>query len=120
MFNALVFASGCDFLKLFGLRAAARYIVPGTRPAAVTCVVLSVASMSVPALLADDGSANAPVGTPPLIGLLNGYAVRPRWAVAGVDYYVGTPSGTALRDPSTISMQGVSVNRPTSSVQVSG
>jgi Right handed beta helix region len=59
-----------------------------------------------------DGAANAPAGTPQLPTLLNGYAVRPAWQVAGVDYAVGVPSGTVLKDP-TIAANlpaGVSIN----------
>src|SRR4029077_13281909 len=33
---------------------------------------------------------------------LNGYAVRPSWNVAGVDYAVGYSAGTVLKDPETI------------------
>jgi hypothetical protein len=40
--------------------------------------------------------------------LLSGYAARPPWAVAGVDYFVGYPSGTILKDPATIDIDGVS------------
>ena len=58
-----------------------------------------------------DGSANAPAGAPQLPSLLNGYAVRPPWEVAGVDYAVGVPTGTTLKDPTLrISMSGVSVD----------
>ena len=46
-----------------------------------------------------DGAANAPAGAPQLPGLLSGYAVRPAWQVAGVDYAVGVPTGMALKDP---------------------
>ena len=67
-----------------------------------------------------DGSANAPAGTPPLPNLLNGYAHRAPWEVAGVDYAVGVPSGTVLQNPSTISMAGVSVNTSTHTVTVFG
>ena len=67
-----------------------------------------------------DGSANAPAGTPQMTNLLNGYAVRPSWEVAGVDYAVGIPSGTTLKDPSTISMAGVSVNTSSHVVTVTG
>lgn len=35
--------------------------------------------------------------------LLSGYAARPSWLVAGVDYPVGLPSGTTLAAPSTLS-----------------
>ena len=50
----------------------------------------------------DDGSGNASVGTPLLPGLLAGYAARPAWMVAGVDYAVGVPTSTALMNPATI------------------
>ena len=39
-------------------------------------------------------------GTPQLPDLFGGYSVRPPWQVAGVDYAVGVPAGTALKDPS--------------------
>ena len=48
-----------------------------------------------------DGSANAPAGTPQFASLLNGYATRPAWNVAGVDYAVGYAAGTVLKDPMT-------------------
>ena len=53
-----------------------------------------------PPLNLGDGSANAPAGTPPeLPNLLSGYAVRPSWNVAGVDYAVGIHQRTVLKDP---------------------
>ena len=52
--------------------------------------------------------------------MLSAFAVRPPWEVAGVDYAVGVPSGTVLKDPSTIVMTGVSVNTSTHVVTVSG
>ena len=55
-----------------------------------------------PPLNLGDGSANAPAGAPQMSTLLSGYAVRPSWNVAGVDYAVGVPAGTALKDPNTI------------------
>ena len=73
-----------------------------------------------PPLNSADGSANAPSGTPQLANLLSGYAVRPSWNVAGVDYAVGVPSGTVLKDPSTISMAGVSVDVADHVINVSG
>jgi hypothetical protein len=69
---------------------------------------------------ANDGSSGAPAGTPLLPTLLNGYAVRPSWKVAGVDYAVGVPSGAKLANPSTISMSGVSVNAASHTVTISG
>ena len=68
----------------------------------------------------NDGSANAPAGAPQLPNLLSGYAVRPPWKVAGVDYAVGVPSGTALKDWETISQPGVSINTATHTVYVTG
>jgi len=56
------------------------------------------------------GSANVPTGVAQFSSLLSGYRTRPEWKVAGVDYYVGTPSGAALKDPTTISIAGVSVD----------
>jgi hypothetical protein len=73
-----------------------------------------------PPLNLGDGSANAPAGTPELPTLLSGYAVRPSWNVAGVDYAVGMPSGTILKAPSTISMVGVSVDVADHVIKVSG
>jgi hypothetical protein len=40
--------------------------------------------------------------------LLNGLAVRPPWQVAGVDYFVGCPSATIFKDPSTQGPAGTS------------
>jgi len=73
-----------------------------------------------PPLNLGDGSANAPAGTPQLPTLLNGYAVRPSWNVAGVDYYVGVPTGTVLKNPDTIRMAGVSVNTTSHTVTITG
>jgi hypothetical protein len=52
--------------------------------------------------------------------LLSSEAHRPPWNVAGVDYAVGTPSGTTLKDPSTISLSGVSVDKVGHYVTVTG
>ncbi|MGH8399107.1 MAG: beta strand repeat-containing protein, partial [Gammaproteobacteria bacterium] len=73
-----------------------------------------------PPLNLGDGSANAPSGTPQLATLLSGYAARPSWNVAGVNYYVGVPAGTVLHNPATISMAGVSVNTTSRIVTVTG
>ena len=45
-----------------------------------------------------DGCPGAPSGTIQYPNLLNSYAVRPPWNVAGVDYYVGMPAGQNLID----------------------
>ena len=42
--------------------------------------------------------------------LLNGYAYKPSWQVAGVNYYVGRPSSAGLKDPATMSIAGASVD----------
>ncbi|MFL5253107.1 MAG: Ig-like domain-containing protein [Rhodopila sp.] len=67
-----------------------------------------------------DGASGAPAGAPIRPTILNGYAVRAPWKVAGVDYAVGVPSGTPLKDPSLISMAGVSVNKTAHTVTVTG
>jgi hypothetical protein len=67
-----------------------------------------------------DGSANAPANTPQMPILLEGYATRPPWNVAGVDYAVGYPSGTTLNAPSTIHMAGVVVDNLNHVVRVIG
>lgn len=46
-----------------------------------------------------DGSSGAPTGSAQLPALLNGYAVRPPWMVAGVDYAVGCPTNLSLVAP---------------------
>lgn len=52
--------------------------------------------------------------------LLNGYAATPTTSVAGVDYAVGVPAGTVLKDPSTISMAGVSVDTVDHIINING
>lgn len=46
-----------------------------------------------------DGFPRAAAGAPRMPALLQAYASRPPWHVAGVDYAVGVPAGTMLRDP---------------------
>ena len=70
--------------------------------------------------VAGDGSAGAPAGTPQFAGILNGYAVRPPWEVAGVDYAVGITPGTVLKDPATIKMAGVTVDVANHQILVTG
>ena len=65
------------------------------------------------------GSANAPRGPPQFPNLLSGYAVRPPWMVAGVDYALGIQPGTVLQDPSTIDIPGVTVDTASHKVTVS-
>ena len=45
----------------------------------------------------NDGFGGCAGGTPQLPNLLNGYAARPAWKVAGVDYAVGVPTGKHSR-----------------------
>ncbi len=90
------------------------------RHAIAPVVVALAATAALAASELADGSANAPPGTPEFSNILSGYATRPEWKVAGVDYYVGTPSGAALKDPSTLSMAGVSVDKSTHVISVSG
>ena len=73
-----------------------------------------------PTVTLGDGSANAAAGTSQYPSLFTGYAVRPSWQVAGVDYAVGVPSGTVLKNPATISMAGVSVNTSTHVISITG
>jgi hypothetical protein len=45
---------------------------------------------------------------------------RPKWNVAGVDYYVGVPSGAALADPSTNAPAGCTFSSGSSQLACSG
>lgn len=56
-----------------------------------------------PTPVVNDGSANAPTGTPQFPKLLDGYVKRPSWKVAAVDYRVGPPEGQIYKDPKTLS-----------------
>lgn len=67
-----------------------------------------------------DGLTGAPAATVQKPGLLNGYALRPVWKVAGVDFAVGLPSGTLLKDPALISLAGVTVNVALHAVVITG
>lgn len=51
----------------------------------------------------DDGSGSASTAAIQLPHLLDGYAVRPPWQVAGVDYAVGIHSGVTLTPASSLS-----------------
>ena len=68
----------------------------------------------------DDGSARAPACAIQHPSVLTRYKVRPAWRVAGVDYCVGYPADTVLKDPATISMRGVSVDRRGRVIAVTG
>lgn len=77
-----------------------------------------------------DGLAGAPAGTaqyPHLLdlssttnGLGHNLFLRPPWHVAGVDYYVGIPSGTVLRAPTTISNPNINVDSVGKVVTING
>ena len=69
---------------------------------------------------AGDGSRGAPKGRPQHPALLAGYNVRPPWKVAGVDYAVGYPKGTALTDWESLTGSGISVNPSDHSVTLTG
>jgi len=68
----------------------------------------------------NDGSANAPIGSPQLPHLLDSYLTRPSWEVAGVDYAVGIPSGTVLKNPLSLNVSGVSVDTTNHLIRVTG
>jgi Bacterial Ig domain len=102
---------------IFSFSAKGRLVVLRGRMLVLLAIATTMAGSRT---MLGDGSANAPSGTPQFSNILSGYAVRPDWKVAGVDYYVGTPSGTVLKDPSTISMAGVSVGWFKPIVTVSG
>jgi len=68
-----------------------------------------------------DGCSGAPAGTPQHPTMLYNYGSnRPGWDVAGVDYYVGTPVGTVLKDWQTINDPNVTVNTSTGMVRCTG
>lgn len=68
-----------------------------------------------------DGASGAPSGTPQFPNALSGYTARPPWNVPGVDYYVGIPSGTVLKDPTAGGLPtGSSWDSVNSLVRVSG
>lgn len=68
-----------------------------------------------------DGFASAPAGTSQYPTLLNGYVARAPWRVAGVDYPVGYPAGTTLKDPATATLpSGVSRDSTNHVFNVSG
>jgi hypothetical protein len=53
--------------------------------------------------------------------MLNGYAARPPWNVAGADYSVGIPSGTTLKDPTAGGLpSGVTLNTAAHTITVTG
>ncbi|MBB4200374.1 hypothetical protein GGD83_004203 [Rhodoblastus sphagnicola] len=77
--------------------------------------------MASAAVAIGDGSSNASAGAPQVPNVLKSYGANvPTWRVAGVHYHVGVPDGLMLKDPSTISMAGVSVDAVHHIVKVTG
>jgi hypothetical protein len=71
-------------------------------------------------IVGDSGATNAPAGAAQYSDLLTGYAVRPPWKVAGVDYAVGVPGSIALKDPLAISIPKVSIDPTHHLIHVTG
>lgn len=70
---------------------------------------------------ANDGSAAASAGNPRFPKLLDGYITRPPCYVAGVDYNVGVPAGTVLKNPATLSNNpNISLNTGSHQVRANG
>jgi hypothetical protein len=67
---------------------------------ALVCTLLSTIGAWSEVVAFADGSANAPDGPPQHPNLLDSYATRPPWKVAGVDYAVGVTPGTVVKIPS--------------------
>jgi hypothetical protein len=65
-----------------------------------------------------DGCAGAPVATIQRANILSSYTNRPPWNVAGIDYAVGIPTGTALTDWRTLSNPCLSVNTSTGLITI--
>jgi hypothetical protein len=71
--------------------------------------------------ISEDGCGGTPAGMPQLPTLLQTYGShRPQWNVAGVDYYVGAPTGTALKDPATAAPKGCSYKPSSNDLQCNG
>lgn len=89
----------------------------------ISVLGLNCASQNIPGV-PDDGSKNAPAGSAPKPALLNGYAVRPTWMVAGVNYAVGFPSGQVLKDaatdPALASNPSVTIDNAAAEIQIHG
>jgi hypothetical protein len=69
-----------------------------------------------------DGCLGAPVAAVRLPTILNGYAARPPWKVAGVDYAVGVPAGVILKDPEAVGVipNGATINTRNHTITVMG
>ncbi len=98
---------------------------PTSQAVAISVLALAMAGTALAnpagAKASETGRAlNPRAGTPQFPTLLAAYPARPSWRVAGVDYQVGTPSGTVLKDPLTLKLPGVSVNVSQHTVVVTG
>ncbi len=67
-----------------------------------------------------DGLSGAYNGRPQYPNLLNGYCVRPPWNVAGVDYPVGIPPGTVMKDWRTVNDPAITPNPTTGFMRLDG
>ena len=69
-----------------------------------------------------DGCRGAPVAAVRLPTILNRYATRPPWKVAGVDYAVGVPAGVVLKDPESLGVipDGATINIHNHTITVMG
>ena len=89
------------------------YVVAETNP------VGNAISFDAPTTLGD-GSAGAAAGVPQVPTLLDGYAVRAPWQVAGVDYAVGINARTVLKSPLTMNIVGVSIDKINHVAKITG
>jgi hypothetical protein len=90
--------------------------------ALVTAAGLTCASQQLPATATAyaDGTGGAPQGLPSHPDELKLYPTRPNWKVAGIDYAVGIPMGTVLKDPTLVTINGVSVDIANRLIRVTG
>lgn len=96
-------------------------IGPGPSLRAALCVCIPVLSMlTVAPSRGAAPQSTQPESAPQFPGLLASYPVRPGWKVAGIDYAVGVPAGTALHDPATITLPGVSIDASQHLIYVTG
>ena len=109
------FSSGLP-MRIFGMAAGSVLLGAGVSAS----VTPETAIAAKPRVQDDqaDGAANSPLGEPQVAGLLRGYAARPPWKVAGVDYYVGLPAGTYLKDPLTTAADGWAVDTTNHQIRV--
>jgi hypothetical protein len=94
----------------------------GGNSSSVTNMICSQQSLPPPPTPStyNDGTAGAPQGIIQASGALSGYTLRAPWHVPGVDYAVGIPLGTVLKDPTLISMAGITVDSTNKMIRVTG